>query len=627
MTMNYATEEGFVTDKGIHYYVERAKGGIGLIIVEGTFFKKEGKGYRNQLGLGSLEHVERLRPLTRLVHELGNDTKIFIQIQHAGGRASSKVTGLQPVAPSALPAYPGAETPRALTEEETNELIQAHVQTALWAKEAEFDGVDIHCAHGYLVPSFLSPLTNRRTDEYGGDLIGRSRFLLKTIHEIKHRLGKDFPLTIKISGDEYIEGGMGIEEMTEVARLAEEAGIDGITISAGSVGAKKIGDLSRPHQILRTLPMMTGHGCLVPVAAKIKQALRIPVITVGRINEPGLAEEILTDGKADLIAMGRPLLADPYLPQKVLEGRENEIRPCMACNEGCYKRIFQQLDIQCSVNPTLGREGEILFVQAKQPKKVLIVGSGPAGLEAAHAAWKKGHHVLLCERAKELGGQLNLASIPPGRKEIDRFREFLVRRLQKTEVQVFKGRGADFRFIKKERPDGVILASGASPRCMDVPGLKKNHSLTAWDVLSGKKEPKGECVVLGAGLVGCETADYLSEKGMTVSVVEILSEIATGADADTKAYFELRFRESGVRVYTGAEVRQVNGTTMILKRGDEEIHLQAETVIFAVGADPNDKLHDELMASGISVVTVGDCKKPRSILEAVKEGFEAGYHM
>jgi 2,4-dienoyl-CoA reductase-like NADH-dependent reductase (Old Yellow Enzyme family)/thioredoxin reductase len=624
MTMNYATEEGFATEKLIHYYLERAKGGVGLIIVEGTFFRAEGRGYRNQLGLASLEHVEKLRPLTRLVHELDNGVKIFIQIQHAGGRASSKVTGLQPVAPSALTAYPGAEMPRALTQEEINELIQAHLQAALWAREAGFDGVDIHCAHGYLVPSFLSPLSNRRTDEYGGDLSGRSRFLLEMIHGIKGQLGKGFPLTIKISGDEYVEGGMDLGEMTKVARLAEEAGIDGITISAGSVGAKKIGDLSQAHTILRTLPMMTDPACLVPLAAQMKKVLQIPVITVGRISDPALAEGIITQGQADLVTIGRALLADPSFPQKAFEGKEDQIRPCVACNEGCYKRIFQQLDIQCSVNPTLGREGEIISGQAKKPKKVFIVGSGPAGLEAAYAAWEKGHRVSLIEKEKKLGGQLNLAPLPPGRKEIERFRGFLVRRVKRTDVKVIKGRKAVVPLIKKGRPDVVILASGASPRCVEIPGLRKNRSLTAWEVLAGKRAPKGNCLVLGAGLVGCETADYLSEKGVKVVVVEILPEIATGADADTKTYFDLRFQKNGIKVYTGTEVQRIEGKNAILKRGDEEIRLQADRVIFAVGAEPNDGLFEELTALGPSVSKIGDCVKARTILDAVREGFEAG---
>ena len=356
MTMNYATEDGTVTDKVIAYYRERAKGGVGLILVEGTYFTPEGKGYVRQIGLASQAHVDGLKRLTDAVHGLKNDTRIFLQIHHAGGRASSKVTGLQPVAPSAVPPYPGAETPRALTREEISGLIEAHVEAATRAREAGFDGVDIHCAHGYLVPSFFSPMTNDRTDEYGGDLTGRTRFLLETIRGIRQRVGKAYPLTIKISGDEYIEGGLGITDMIGIARLAQDAGIDGLIVSAGTVGGKKIEDLNEAHKVMRTLPMMTRPGCLVPIAAEFKKALRIPVITVGRINTIALAEEILSQGKADIVAIGRPLLADPELPKKAAEGREEEIRPCIACNEGCYKRIFQQLDIRCSINAALGKE-------------------------------------------------------------------------------------------------------------------------------------------------------------------------------------------------------------------------------------------------------------------------------
>jgi 2,4-dienoyl-CoA reductase-like NADH-dependent reductase (Old Yellow Enzyme family)/thioredoxin reductase len=624
MTMNYATKEGLATEKVIRHYVERAKGGVGLIFVEGTFFTPEGRGYVQQLGLSSSEHVERLKELTGAVHGLNKDVKIFIQIQHAGGRAYQKVTGLQPVAPSGFPLYPGADTPRPLTRDEIRRLVEAHIEAAARAKEAGFDGVDIHCAHGYLVPEFFSPLFNRREDEYGGDLTGRTRFLTEIVKGIKGRMGRDFPLTIKISGDEYAEGGLGLEEMKEIALVAQEAGVDGMMVSAGTPGGKKIEDLSQAHKVLRTMPMMTGPGCLVSLAMGIKKVLKIPVIAVGRIHRPVLAEEIISQGKADLVAMGRALLADPYLPQKAFEGRENEIRPCIGCNEGCYKRIFQQLDIQCSVNPTLGREREILSGQALKPKKVFIVGSGPAGLEAAYAAWEKGHHVSLIEKERKLGGQLNLAPLPPGRKEIERFREFLVKRLKRAEVRVIKGRRAVMPLIKKERPDVVILASGASPRCVEIPGLRKDRVLTAWEVLSGKKVPKGDCLVLGAGLVGCETADFLSEKGVKVVVVEILPDIATGSDADTKTYFELRFQKNGVRVYTRTEVQRMEGKIAILKRDNEEIRLETGTVIFAVGADANDELHDELRAAGIFVVKAGDCMKPRRILEAVKEGFEAG---
>jgi len=624
MTMNYATEEGFATEKMIRYYVERAKGGVGLIIVEGTFFTPEGKGYMNQLGLSSSEHAEKLRELTKAVHGLNNDTKIFIQIHHAGRRAHAEVSGHQPVAPSAVPVESGGEIPRALSKEEVKGLVHAHIEAAARAKDAGFDGVDIHCAHGYLVPSFFSPLSNQRTDEYGGDLHGRTRFLLETIRGIKGRLGKNFPLTIKISGDEFIEGGLGLGEMTEIALLAQEAGIDAIMVSAGAPGGEKIGNLDQAHQILRTMPMMTERGCLVPLAAEMKKKLQIPVITVGRINNPAFADEIISQDKADLVGMGRALLADPYLPKKALGGNDELIRTCIACNEGCYKRIFEQLDIQCSINPTLGREGEIPCPKASTPKRVVVVGAGPAGLEAAHAAWERGHKVVLIEMNKEVGGQLNLASIPPGRKEIQWFRQFLLNRLEGTDVEVITGQEATPPLIKRYNPDALICALGAHPQSLDIPGLETTPTVPAWDVISGDTELQEPILVLGAGLVGCEAADQLSEQGKEVILVEILPGIAMDGDADTKAYFTLRFQKNGVVIHTDAELKRVEEKTAVIQRDTEEIRFPVGMVILAVGAEPNDGLFDELSSSGLSVVKVGDCIDPRRILDAVSEGFRAG---
>ncbi|MBA4422552.1 MAG: NADH:flavin oxidoreductase [Syntrophus sp. (in: bacteria)] len=624
MTMNYATEEGMVTDQLIAYYTERAKGGVGLIFVEGTSFTPEGRGYVRQIALASRKHVDGLKKLTDAIHGLKNDTRIFLQIHHAGGRASSKITGIQPVAPSAVPAYPGAEMPRALTREEVSGLIDAHVEAAVRAREAGFDGLDIHCAHGYLVPSFFSPMTNQRTDEYGGDLAGRTRFLTETIRGIRKELGKGFPLTIKISGDEYIEGGLGINAMIAIARLAEEAGIDGLIVSAGTVGGKKIEDLNEAHKVMRTLPMMTKPGCLVPIAAEFKNALQIPVITVGRINTIALAEEILSQGKADITAIGRPLLADPELPRKAAEGREEETRPCIACNEGCYKRILGQLDICCSVNPALGREADPAVPKASAAKRILVVGAGPAGMEAAFRARERGHDVTLIDRGARPGGQLLLAAVPPGRQEINRFTDYLTGRLTRSGVKVILNEEVSPAFVESLKPDTVILATGARPCMLAVPGLPAAQRVTAWDALSGKPVSSGPWLIVGAGLVGCETADLLSDRGEKVTLVEILPEIACDADKDTKAYFDIRFQNKGVKVYTGASLVRMEGQTAIIRRDDEEIRIEAETVVFSVGSRPEDALSDQLTAAGIEVIKAGDCVKPGRILDSVREGFLAG---
>ncbi len=624
MTMNYATEEGLMTERLIRHYQERARGGVGLIMVEGTFFTPEGRGYKNQLGLMDAAHVKGLRNLTRAVHAISNGPKVFIQIHHCGWRASSKLSGLPTVGPSALAPYPGADVARALSLEAIKDLIEAHIAAAARAKEAGFDGVDFHCAHGYLIPSFFSPLSNQRTDAYGSDLAGRTRFLREIVRGTKERLGRDFPVTIKISGEEYIEGGLGVREMIQIARLAEEAGIDALLVSAGTVGGKKLEDLSQAHTFLRTLPMMTDRGCLVSLAAEMKKTLRIPVIAVGRINHPALAEEIIAEGRADLVAMGRALLADPHLPRKALEGKEEEIRPCIACNEGCYKRIFQQLDIRCSVNPTVGREEETTSPKTLSLKRVAVIGAGPAGMEAAHAAWERGHKTLLIEKSPEVGGQLNLASIPPGRKEIENFRNFLLSRLQRSDVKVLKDRSATAAFLKEQACDEVILAAGAHPRKHEVKGLPEERMISAWEIIRGKQDVREPVLVLGAGLVGCEAADLLSEAGKKVILIEVLPEIATGGDGDTKAYFNLKFKRNGVEVFTGSDLDRVEKGFAVLQRGKEEIRVRVGTVVYAVGADPNGELYDELVSAGFPVRRIGDCNQPRTLLEAIQEGFQAG---
>jgi NADPH-dependent 2,4-dienoyl-CoA reductase/sulfur reductase-like enzyme len=397
-----------------------------------------------------------------------------------------------------------------------------------------------------------------------------------------------------------------------------------LIVSAGTVGGKKIEDLSEAHKVMRTLPMMTQPGCLIPIAAEIKKTLQIPVIGVGRINTIALAEEIISQGKADIVSIGRPLLADPGLPEKAAEGREAEIRPCIACNEGCYKRILQQLDVRCSVNPTLGKEAASAVRKADRARRVVVIGAGPAGMEAALRAKERGHDVTLVDRGTRPGGQLLLASVPPGRQEIGRFTDYLADCLTRSGVKVRLNETLSPEGVKRLSPETVILATGARPCRLTLPGLAENEGVTAWDVLSGQPLSPGPYLIVGGGLVGCETADLLSDRGEKVILVEILPEIACDADKDTKAYFDIRFQNKGVPVYTSARLLSVKQGEAVIGLGDREIRMEIGTVVFSVGAKPEDKLHDPLVSAGIRVIKAGDSVKPARILDAVAAGFQAG---
>lgn len=622
MTMNYATEAGLVTQKLIDYYVERAKGGVGLIMVEGTFFEPAGRGYRNQLGISSEEHTESLKSFTQAVRDHGDGIRCFLQIHHAGWRASSKITNHRPVAPSPIPPYPGAEVPHELSIAEIRTLIRSHARAAARAKDAGFDGVDIHCAHGYLVPSFLSPLSNRRTDEYGGDISGRTRFLVETIRAIRSELGQAFPVTIKISGDEFMQGGLDATDMIQIALIAQDEGVAGVTISAGGVGGAKIGDLSRAHQILRTLPMMTERACLAPLAARFTERLKVPVTAVGRIHSADLADRLIAEGCCDLVAMGRPLLADPHLPRKAMQGAESSIRPCISCNEGCYKRIFEQKDIRCSVNPVLGKEKAACDRKADRGGKIVVIGGGPAGMEAAYWCRSRDHRVTLLEKEDRCGGQLNIAAVPPGRGEIHNFTRYQIRRLQQTGVDLQLGRPATIENVKALVPDAVILATGSRPCLPEVCGHITARCLTAWEALAEGAKVPSPVLIMGAGLVGCETADYLAELGKEVHLLDVLPEIATGSDADTKSYFTMKFADSGVTVYTGTAVDRFEESTAVIITDGVESRIPCIALVYAAGAQPVDDLADGLSQLGINVYKIGDCREPRNILNAVQEGYE-----
>lgn len=465
MTTRLAAPDGEVTPELIRYFAARAQGGAGLIIVEMCSPDPAGRHRARELGIYHDRFVPGLRELTFRLRAAGS--RAAIQIGHAGGHTRQDVTGHAPVAPSAVPhVVQEVDTrpvvPEALTREGIRAVVQAFAEAAERAKRAGFDAVELHGAHGYLIAQFLSPLDNLRDDEYGGPLRNRARFALEVIDACRKRVG-DFPLIFRFSADEYAPGGFTLEEAKELACWLVEAGVDVLHVSAGCYRSVPSGDLMIP-------PMAYPEGMFLHLAGAVKGVVRVPVIAVGRLHAPEIAEMAVREGHADMVALGRQLIADPEWPRKVREGRTDEIRPCIACNT-CVDGMREGDRVKCLVNPWAGREGQRRTTAADRPKRILVVGGGPAGMEAATLLAERGHRVVLVERGGELGGQLRLAAKAPLFQNVEtrasvvlKFVEFLARQLQRTGVEVKLGEMVTPRFIDELKPEFVVLATGASYR-------------------------------------------------------------------------------------------------------------------------------------------------------------------
>jgi 2,4-dienoyl-CoA reductase-like NADH-dependent reductase (Old Yellow Enzyme family)/thioredoxin reductase len=602
-------ESGAVTQRFIDFYVERAKGGTGLIIIENTCVDWPlGKAGDFPVRIDGDQFIQGFNDLAEAVHPYG--AKLATQLQHAGAQTNESATeGLQPVTSSVVGSYRGSVA-RELSMPEIKGIVEKFADAARRTKQAGFDAVEIHGAHGYLPTQFMSPYMNRRSDMYGGSFENRMRFPLEIVARVREEVGPDFPIVYRFSADEHTPGGVDVEEGKRIARALEEAGVDVIDVSAGLQVCR--------YWIFPTMAM--SRGCNVPAAAAIKEAVDIPVIVVGRINNPALAEEILREGKADFVALGRPLLADPYFMDKASRGEADDIRPCIACNE-CILRLMRHWRIGCSVNPEVGNERELELKPASKKKKVLIAGGGPAGMEAARVAALRGHDVTLCEKGSALGGQLLLASIPTFKQEIAGYVQYLIRQVEKLQVKVELGKEVTADLVKAMRPDAVIVATGAIPRVPDIPGADGKAVVSAEAVLAGKAKVGKTAVVAGGGRLGVEMAYHLSQQGTNVTLVEMTGEIGGDLEAGEKMYFLERLGEAGVRLLTNRKIDSVSedGVETIDKNWDREL-IPADSVVVALGAQSVDALVKDLEGLGIEMYAIGDCVEPRQIYEAVHEG-------
>jgi len=617
MVANYCTADGMATERYIAYHEEKAKGGYGLIITEDYAVNEHAMGYRYISGFWNDDQVESHKKLTERIHKY--DTKIFCQIYHAGRQQHAGVNGgVQPVAPSRIPCPWMRDMPRELPISEIKEIVGQFGDAALRAKIADFDGVEIHAGNGYLIAGFLSPLSNKRTDRYGGCFVNRVRFLKEIYDDIRAKVGNDFPVIIRFSADEHTVGGRDLSESRMLAKMVEQWGMDAINCSNGVYGTYNLGQVA---------PMYMPHAWTIENAAELKAVVSIPVIGVNRINDPLMADNLLAMGKADFIGISRGSLADPALPNKAKNGDFESIRYCIGCLQGCVGSLYPGDPIKCLVNPELGHEYMLDFSKPEQPKKVLVAGGGIAGMEAARAAAKKGHHVELYCSDSYLGGQFVSAAFPPGKGELTTYTSWLIREIGILGVKTFLNTPVTADLVKDKNPDRVIIATGAKPLTPPIPGIDKPIVLLAQDVLLGNVTVNENIVIAGGGEVGVETAAHLAfeEKGH-ICVVEMLDKIAHGMDGVNRLHILGMMQRHGVEARTSTKIIEICDDGVKVEKGGVEEFLPCDQVILALGYIPNNALVEELSFWGDKITVVGDAVKVMNAMAASQTGFEAGYN-
>lgn len=608
MSAALANPDGTVSDELIAYFNARAEGGVGLIMTEYVFVNESGRSSDHQMSIADDDKIPNLKRLADAMHEKG--TKIALQLQHGGRRSIVELT-----APSPNPMELGAETPRVYTTEEVYDLIDDFVAGAVRAQKAGYDMVEVHCAHGYLLNDFVSPRANRRTDEFGGTISGRTRIVTKIIRGIKKMCGEDYPVSVRVSAEEMVEDGNDKRDSACMCMLFEEAGADLINVSCGVNGVGK-----------GIAPAARENGHNVDAAAEIANVVNIAVAVAGRISEPEYAEFVLRANKADFVTIGRPLFADPDFLKKAQEGREDEICPCISCLQRCYGNyghggVFRS----CMINPFAMRETTMVIKEAKVKKKIAIIGAGPAGLEAAWIAAKRGHDVTVYDKNDMPGGQFRIAAVPPHKQIITRAITYYYNMCKKYGVALHMNTEVTAEMAKSWDADVVIVATGGEPLVPGIPGLKECGALFGSDVLMGAQIKGNKVLVIGGGAQGAETADYLGQYGYDVTIIEMRDGIALDDPQATRELLLKRFKDNNVTPLVGATVKQVYTDGVDYEKDGKRITARGfDTIVLSIGVKSYNPLASELEGQVKEMILLGDAQKAGNAVPAIYNGAQLG---
>jgi 2,4-dienoyl-CoA reductase (NADPH2) len=641
MHLNLANN-GFITKKLTDFYVERAKGGAGLLVVGGCYVDIYGKGLPSMIAVDDDKYLPKLTEFTEIIHNANEDVKICCQLYHGGAYAFPQIIGRTPIAPSAVYSKFSKTTPKEMTIEDIKREQQAFVSATERAKKSGFDAVEICANAGYLMDQFISPKTNKRTDQYGGDLENRLRFPIETIELMKSNV-EDFVLGYRISGDDFVPGSNTYKEK---AIIAEELGkyLDYFNVTGGWHETK-----------IPQLTMDVPEGCYTYLAENIKKHVSIPIFSSNRINTPELAEQILMTGKADAICIGRGLIADPYLPMKAKKGELRDIMNCIGCNQGCFDNVFRMMPVTCLRNARAGNEARTELKPLKEKKKIMIIGSGPGGLEAARVASIRGHDVHIFEKADRIGGLLNIIWVPPGRNEFKRMIDNYSYWIQKYGIKVYFQQNVSLEKVKEFNPDVVFIATGSKPIIPAIKGINNKNVYWANDVFSGDAPIGKNNVIIGGGATGIELAIFLSKYGSLtkeafefltfykalesevalkmlhegrnqVTVLEMLPKLGTALGKTTKWVLLDKCDALGVKLIAGADIQEIGEDYVVYKDAadKEQVINKVDYVYHATGVEPKDSLYKEIKALNIPIEKIGDVRKPETVMEAVSRGYKIG---